>query len=190
MRKYILIIALLCFSAHVSNAQLWKNEIYVDYSQITIPQSAYVLGGVFGAVFSLGHFSFENTCMTGALSVGYNRNATEWFGYGGQILAEYITSDTFTTDSDGNKTYNGKYNMCLVSFMPTLKFIWFEYTKLRMYSKVGIGPGISFGNDLQVIPSFQVSPVCADFGAGKYKGIVELGGGMQGCVTVGIKRIF
>ena len=48
-----------------------KNEFSITYGQITVPQAAYVLGGVFGAMFSLGHFSFENAHFIGGAGVEY-----------------------------------------------------------------------------------------------------------------------
>ena len=190
LRKLVVIIPILCMFSPRSYAQSWKNETYFEYSQATVPQGAYLIGGVFGVMFSLGHFSFENTVMTGTFAVGYNRNVNNWFGYGGQAFMEYITSDSFTTNSDGEKVRNGKYDMCLFSLMPTVKFTWFENPKFGMYSKLGAGVGLSIGSETQVFPSFQVSPVCMDFGGGNFKGIVEIGAGMQGCLTVGVKHVF
>ena len=58
-----LIALLLCFivaSPVFAKNETDKNEFSITYGQITVPQAAYVLGGVFGAMFSLGHFSFES----------------------------------------------------------------------------------------------------------------------------------
>ena len=44
-----------------------RDEISIVYGQATVPQFAYVMGEVFGAMFSLGHASFENPHMFGAV---------------------------------------------------------------------------------------------------------------------------
>ena len=107
-----------------------KNDIAIEYSQFTVPQGVYLIGGVFGAAFSLGNFSFDNTIFTGALGVEYNRNVNNWFSYGGYIGAEYITSDTYTMKDDV-KTYNGgHYNLGFISIMPTCRFKWFTKEKI------------------------------------------------------------
>lgn len=123
VKTIIISIALVLITTNI-NANSNKNELNFEYGQFTIPQGAYLFGGVLGVAFSLGHFSFENTVVTGSFNFGYNRNVTDWFGYGG------------------------------------------------------------------VIPAFQLSPVCMEFGGDKYKGIFEIGVGTQGIAILGIKQIF
>lgn len=171
-----------------------KNDIAIEYSQFTVPQGVYLIGGVFGAAFSLGNFSFDNTIFTGALGVEYNRNVNNWFSYGGYIGAEYITSDTYTMKDDV-KTYNGgHYNLGFISIMPTCRFKWFTKEKIGMYSKVGVGVGAVFDNgdgiENNIAPTFQLSPICVDFGNSTLRGVCEIGFGMQGIVTLGIKKIW
>ena len=172
------------------NAQPNKNEFYVEYSQFTALEGIYLVGGVMGVALTLGHFDFDNTVMPGSISMGYTRNVNHWFGYGGLVSAEYITSDTFTTDSDGNRVKNGTFNMGLATLMPTAHFTWFRQPHFGMYSKVAAGVGLSFGSDMSVIPAFQVSPVCMEFGNEDFKGVFEVGAGMQGIATLGIKKLF
>ena len=78
--------------------------------------------------------------------------------------------------------------------MPTCHFIWFNNDKINLYSKLGLGVGLIFDNGDELknnfIPTFQISPICVDFGNEKIKGLCELGFGMQGIVTVGIKKMF
>lgn len=192
MKKIVMsfmIMFVFLFSTNI-NAQTYKNEISFKYSQMTVPQGAYLFGGVMGVLFTLGHFTFENTVMTGTAAVEYTRNVNSWFGYGGTAFAEYITSDSYSVNSDGEKTPNGKYNMGVVSVMPTVKFTWFDKPHVGMYSRVGVGAGLVLGSDTQVIPSFQVSPVCVEYGKNDLRGIAEIGLGMQGCITVGLKKSF
>ena len=46
-----------------------RNEFSVTYGQFTVPQFAYVLGEVFGVMFTLGHASFEEPHMYGAAGI-------------------------------------------------------------------------------------------------------------------------
>ena len=171
-------------------AQPPKNEISVEYGQFTIPQGAYLIGGVFGVMFSLGHFSFENTVMTGALAIEYNRNVNDWFGYGGIASVDYITSDTYTINSDGEKVMGDKFNLGAATLMPSTHFFWFRNPHFGMYSKLGAGLGVSFGSDVGFFPAFQLSPVCMEFGGDNVKGLFEIGFGVQGIAAIGIKKCF
>ena len=167
-----------------------KNEISVEYGQFTVTQFAYTMGGVLGVAFSLGHFNFENTLFLGSIGVGYDHYVNNWFGFGGNIYIDYATSDTYTTNSDGEKVYGDKFNLGVISIMPNCKFRWFNKEHFGMYSKLGAGVGIGFPNQDGVIPVFQVSPVCLEFGNQKIRGITEIGLGMQGIINIGIKRMF
>lgn len=170
-----------------------KNEIILSYSQVTLPQTAYFVAGIFGVAFTAGHFTFENTKPYGALAFEYDRNVNNWFTYGGVAVIDYITSDAYNVDGDGNKTYNGVFNFGYFSVMPLAKFRWFTNPKFGMYSKAAFGPGLVFGGeegDLQISYAGQLSPVCMQFGGGNLSGILELGYGMQGIVTLGIRKTF
>lgn len=170
-----------------------KNEIILSYSQVTLPQTAFFVAGIFGVAFTAGHFTFENTKPYGALAFEYDRNVNNWFTYGGVAVIDYITSDAYNVDRDGNKTYNGVFNFGYFSVMPLAKFRWFTNPKFGMYSKAAFGPGLVFGGeegDLQISYAGQLSPVCMQFGGGNLSGILELGYGMQGIVTLGIRKTF
>lgn len=190
IKKLFLCLALLIGFAASSYSQDYKNEVSVSYGQATAPQFAYLFGGIFGVVFTAGHFEFDNTVMTGTLGAEYNHWVNNWFGYGGSVFAEYITSDTYTKDSDGNRTKNGKFNLGFASLMPTARFRWFNNPHFGMYSKVGAGLGLAFSDGIQPTLSAQVSPVCMEFGGNSWRGLVELGVGMQGIATVGVKKSF
>lgn len=187
--KRILIILLSIILSFPLHSQP-KNEISIEYGQLTVPQFAYTLSGFFGVVFSLGHFNFENTFFLGSIGVGYDHIVNNWFEFGGNLYVDYSSSDTYTIGSDGEKTYDGKSTLGVVSLMPNCKFRWFNKAHFGMYSKLGAGAGIFFDNQAQVIPVFQISPVCLEFGNEKIRGITEFGLGMQGVINIGIKRIF
>ena len=191
MKKFICI-ALSVFVTVFTYGQK-KNEIILSYSQVTLPQTAYFVAGIFGVAFTAGHFTFENTRPYGALGLEYDRNVNNWFTYGAVGVVDYISSDSYNVDGDGNKTYKGKFSFGYVSLMPLAKFRWFTNPKFGMYSKIAFGAGIVPGGEeenLQVSFAGQLSPVGMQFGGGNVSGILELGYGMQGIVTLGIKKSF
>ena len=167
-----------------------KDEFALTYSQFTVPQFAYIFGGVLGVAFTAGHFDFENPIMTGSLGVEYNHWVNNWFGYGGSVFGEYMTANTYSKDSDGNKTKNGTFDLGFASIMPTVRFRWFDNPHFGMYSKIGAGLGLAFSGDCQPVFSAQLSPVCMDFGGDSVRGFLELGVGMQGIASLGIKKMF
>ena len=192
-----LIALFMCFvvlsSAYAKNDKD-RNEFSITYGQATIPQYAYVLGGVFGAAFSLGHFSFENAHMLGAVGVEYVHYVNNWLGFGGAVQCDYMTADAMNVASDGTKTPNGKFQLGYLSAMPVVKFAWFNRERVGLYSKLGFGAGYSFANDSEPKDNFgfsaQVTLVGVDFGGESFRGFVEVGIGMQGTVSGGVRWLF
>ena len=172
-----------------------KNEFSITYGQITVPQAAYVLGGVFGSMFSLGHFSFENAHFIGGAGVEYVHYVNDWLGFGGAVLCDYMTATAMNVDSEGKKTPNGKFNLGIVSAMPLVKFAWLNREHVGLYSKLAAGAGFTFTNQSEDTKdnfafAFQVTPIGMDFGGESFRGFAELGLGMQGLVNVGIRWLF
>ena len=192
------------FGAYAKNDRD-KNEFSITYGQATLPQFAYVFGGVLGAAFSLGHFSFENSRMLGAAGLEYVHYVNDWLGFGGAATCEYMTSDAYSVASDGTKTPNGKYNFGFASVMPVVKFAWLNRAHVGMYSKLAFGAGMAFNNGNSggdsssdggnkalenVTFAGQVTPVGIDFGGETFRGFVEAGVGMQGVVNAGVRWQF
>lgn len=171
-----------------------RNEFSITYGQFTAPQFAYVLGGVFGAAFSLGHFSFENAHMVGAVGVEYVRYVNNWLGFGGTALCDYMTATALSVDSDGNKTPNGKFRLGYASAMPVVKFAWLNRARVGLYTKLAAGAGYTFTNDSSsgenIGFAFQLTPFGVDFGGESFRGFVEAGIGMQGTVNGGVRWFF
>ena len=196
MKKLIaLFLALTVVFAGYAKNDKDRNEFTITYGQITVPQFAYVFGGVFGAVFSLGHFTFDNAHMVGAAGFEYVHYVNNWLGFGGMVLCDYMTADAYSVDSDGNKTPNGKFNLGFASAMPVVKFAWFNRPRVGLYSKLGVGAGFTFDNgseDLRdnITWSGQITPIGIDFGGESFRGFVEVGVGMQGVVSGGIRWLF
>ena len=169
-----------------SLGRLHQNEIALSYGQLSFPQTVYVLGEVFGAVFSLGHFAPQDTRFIGQFGLEYTHWVGRWVGLGAIATTEYMTSTV-------NNGESSDYSMFVVSAVPTVKLSWFNYEHVGMYSKLGVGVSDYIGLDSehpnQFIFAFQLSPVCVDFGGSSFRGFVELGYGVQG-PCLGVKYIF
>lgn len=196
MKKLIaLILCLLFVSPVFAKNDTDKNEFSITYGQITVPQAAYVLGGVFGAMFSLGHFSFEDAHFIGGVGVEYVHYVNDWLGLGGAVLCDYMTAKSMNVDSDGNKTPNGTFKLGLASAMPVVKFAWLNREHVGLYSKLAAGVGVTFTNQSSEAKdnlsfAFQATPIGIDFGGESFRGFAELGLGMQGLVNVGVRWLF
>ena len=172
-----------------------RNEFSVTYGQFTVPQFAYVLGEVFGVMFTLGHASFEEPHMYGAAGIEYVHYTNDWFGFGGTVLCDYMTAKTVSVDKDGNKTPNGDFKLGCLSAMPLVKFAWLNRAHVGLYSKLAAGAGFTFTNQSEDTKdnfafAFQATPIGMDFGGESFRGFAELGLGMQGLVNVGIRWLF
>ena len=171
-----------------------KNEFTITYGQLTVPQFAYVFGGVLGAAFTLGHFTFDNAHLFGAAGIEYVHYVNNWLGFGGMVLCDYMTADAYSVASDGTKTPNGRFDLGFVSAMPVVKFAWFNRPHVGLYSKLGVGAGLSFDDDSSfgenITWSGQITPIGVDFGGESFRGFVEAGVGMQGIVSGGVRWLF
>ena len=171
-----------------------RSEVSVTYGQATLPQFAYVMGGVLGVAFTAGHFTFENSRFLGGVGLECVRYANNWLGFGLAGTFDYMTSDAFSVDGDGNKTPNGKYNLGFVSVMPVVKFAWLRRPHVGLYTKLGVGAGLALDNGDTVEENItwagQVTPIGFDFGNESFRGFVEAGVGMQGLVAAGIRWLF
>ena len=196
MKKLIaLLLCLIIMCPVFAKNETAKNEFSITYGQITVPQAAYVLGGVFGAMFSLGHFSFEDAHFIGGVGVEYVHYVNEWLGFGGAVLCDYVTANAVNVAKDGTKTPNGKFNLGIVSAMPAVKFAWYNREHVGLYSKLAAGAGFTFTNQSSDTKdnfafAFQATLIGMDFGGDTFRGFAELGIGMQGLVNAGVRWFF
>ena len=193
-----LIALFMCFavvsSAYAKNDKD-RNEVSITYGQFTIPQFAYVMGGVLGAAFTVGHFTFENPKMIGAMGVECVHYVNNWLGFGMAAMCDYMTATAMNVASDGTKTPNGKFQLGVVSAMPVVKFAWLNRPHVGLYSKLAAGAGYTFTGDNADIKdnfmfAFQATPLGVDFGGERFRGFVEAGLGMQGVVSGGVRWLF
>lgn len=179
---------LFCSTETAKAETYFPNEISLGYSQFTIPQTVYIFGGVLGVAFSLGHFQFDSPSMYGAASFEYVHYVNNWLGFGGLAIADYMSAKTYKTENDEKVYDGGKFDLGFASIMPVVKFRWFNNPHFGMYSKLGAGLGYVFTNEEDPFAwSAQISPVCLEFGGISFRGFIELGIGMQGIATFGIK---
>ena len=195
MKRVVAILMALCLVLPLyAKDEDSRNEFTITYGQATLPQFAYVMGGVLGVAFTAGHFTFENTLFLGGVGLEYVHYVNNWFGFGGMALVDYMTSDAYTVASDGTKTPNGKFNLGYASLMPVLKFAWLRRPHVGLYSKLGVGAGIALDNgdsaESNISWSGQVTPIGFDFGNESFRGFVEAGVGMQGLVSCGVRWLF
>ena len=172
-----------------------RNEFSITYGQYTIPQFAYVMGGVLGAAFTAGHFSIENPHLIGAAGVEYVHYVNGWLGFGGAAMCDYMTATALSVDSNGNKTPNGDFKLGCLSAMPLVKFAWLNRAHVGLYSKLAAGAGYTFTGDNADVKdnfmfAFQATPIGVDFGGERFRGFVEAGIGTQGIANVGVRWLF
>jgi len=191
MKRIIAALLLSILLAGSLPARERDNEFALAYSQFTVPQAVYVIGSVFGIAFSLGNFTLEKMALPGALSLEYTHYVNDTFGFGGSLTGDLMTADKYTGKEE-NKKYDGKFRMGFLSVMPHVKASWFDNPHFGMYSKVAVGAAGVFQKDGEssITWAAQLSPVCMDFGGSDLRGYLELGVGMQGIVTLGIKKMF
>ena len=191
MKKIVTLLIALCLGAG-AYGQTPRDEWALSYSQITLPQTAYVLGNVLGVAFTMGAYSPDNMRLPGALSLEYTHYTSSHFGFGGTLTGDYMSADRYSGSED-SRTYDGKFRFACISLMPHMRAFWFNNPHFAMYSKLALGGACWVGaseEGTQFSFAAQLSPVCMDFGGDRVRGFLELGYGMQGVVSLGIKRRF
>ena len=182
-------------SASVASATIPenRNEITVGYGRATIMDLAHVVGGVFATVFTGGYARFDNFTSYGSVNVEYYRVLNKTFSVGGAISwfggeADYLNKDNVKV---GTSSYSG------FAVMPSAKAFWFRKPHVAMYSKLSAGLTLlddyddeSDSHSFDPYFAAQVSLAGIQFGGERFRGYVELGGGMQGAILVGLSYSF
>lgn len=86
---------------------------------------------------------------------------------------------------------NRSNNVSLLTFMPSIKVVWFNYRKFGMYSRAAIGVSAAMTKE-ETVPylALQISAVGMEFGGRHCRGFFETGDGTQGTFVAGIKACF
>lgn len=170
-----------------------RNEITVGYGRATIMDLAHVVGGVFATAFTAGYARFDNFRSYGSVNAEYYRVLNKTFSVGAAVswfggAADVLNKDNVKT---GTSDYSG------FAVMPSAKAFWFRRPHVAMYSKLSVGLTLlddyddeSDSHSFDPYFAAQVSLAGVQFGGERFRGYVELGGGMQGLVTAGVSYSF
>lgn len=216
MKRIAILLLLVLTTGSVASAQyndskyhpFGPDEISLSYGRVSIPGTAYVLGGVFGTVFTLGAATPGKIASTGAVGFEYMHHFGKHFALGALATYENIVLRfdyaTGETDADGKKILREGptgFNH-FISLMPALKFPWFCREHVSMYTKLGVGAMFNVTNEYTYNEdtsawdrntdtnwnwAVQASLVGVDFGGDICRGFVEGGFGMQGLVCAGVR---
>ena len=168
-----------------------ENDLNFSYGYFTVSQFATVLGGVFGAAFTLGYASPSSIRSTGSLQLEYLHKTNTWLWLGGGIQGEGNTLVMDSKDSEGNTTNSQSTDIITGSVFATAKANWLRREKLALYSRLSAGLFVSFDtDDTGLAPSIQISPIGFEAGGLQWRGFVELGVGMHGILVGGVRYLF
>ena len=168
-----------------------RNDFNVSYGYFTLTQFATVLGGVFGAAFSLGHATPEDILSTGSIQLEYLHRTNSWLWIGGCVSGEKDTLVMSTQDSDGNVTGKSNSDIITGNLCFTAKANWLRRQKMAMYTRLSAGVFTTFGqDDNSLAPSIQLSLLGLEAGGQNFRGFMELGVGMHGILSGGFKYLF
>ena len=198
-----------------SVANLYSNEVALGYGRVSIPGTAMTIGGIFGAIFSFGAAQIESLNTTGAISGEYWYRVRPKFSVGAVGAVENVAmqfKNYAGKDGNGENVYKKgtPAYTTFYSLMPAIKWYYTAKPNFGVYSKLAVGAMAihsgaittgSEGNNGEVVTettpastswmiAFQLATVGLDFGSPEIKGFVELGLGMQGLITAGIKYSF
>lgn len=170
-----------------------RNELTVAYGRATFMDLAHVTGGVFATVFTGGYARFDNFRSYGSVNVEYYRVLNKTFSVGAAASWFGGTADVLNKEDvkTGTSDYSG------FALMPSAKAFWFRKPHVAMYSKLSAGLTLlddyddeSDSHSFDPYFAAQVSLAGIQFGGERFRGYVELGGGMQGAILAGLSYSF
>lgn len=195
MKKIIsVLIGLTLLAAPSLRAQQYNggpsNDLSLSYGYFTISQFAVVLGGVFGAAFTLGHAAPDDILSTGSIQLEYLHKTNNWLWIGGCFSGEKDILVMTSKDSDGNVTGKSNSDLITGNLCFTAKANWLRRQKMAMYTRLSAGIFTTFGEEANIAPSVQLSLLGLEAGGQNLRGFIELGAGMHGIVSGGLRYLF
>lgn len=210
MNRYILTLIFALFALGI-NAQ--RHEIYASYSLGKAPVDAlshpFPINAHQVSGFESQYFSNKNA--TGILNIGYMFRISEKFRIGASWAHYWFKEAEHHIIKRGNDVLWGTQKLNAHSIFVNAKYDWFNYKKLYLYSKVGIGIGF-YSADYKTVHSpsvaessvyilaeegvqkyfaWQTSPIGVELRPIQNLGVfVECGIGQQGMLNAGIKALF
>ena len=169
-----------------------ENDLNVSYGYFTVGQFATVLGGVFGAAFSLGYATPSKIRSTESIQLEYLHKTNSWLWLGGGVSGEKDILEMSGRDSDGNPTGTSSHSdINSLNVFAAAKANWLRREKLAMYSRLSAGLFTVFGDEKpSLAPSIQLGLVGFEAGSRNCRGFVEIGVGMHGILSGGLRHLF
>lgn len=163
------------------------NEISVSYGIFNVPEVVWVVADIFTAIgVNLGGGKLENARITGALGLEYQRYlANGRVTVGAALGYEYMSADLVNKQGESTPKRTN-----VLTFMPTVKAMWFNRKHVGMYSRFGLGVTGMVGDINAVLPAFQLNPIGLEAGGEHLRFFIEGGFGSQGTVLLGLKTTF
>ena len=168
-----------------------RNDFNVSYGYFTLTQFATVLGGVFGAAFSLGNATPQDILSTGSIQLEYLHRSNNWLWLGFNVSGEKDTLVMSSTNTEGGASSTSSSDIITGNLCFTAKANWLRRQKMAMYTRLSAGVFTTFGeDDNSLAPSIQLSLLGLEAGSQNFRGFVELGVGMHGILSGGFRYLF
>lgn len=182
------------------NPQNKKNEFRIGYG--ILPSTSHE----FMFFLSMPHFD-DTRDRIGAVSATYSRRVSKITSIGLTVCYDPVRI-TYYDKIAGERATICKVKEDCVSVMPHLKLNWWKGTKVNYYSKIAGIIGMCYLNyrqeeyhpDLyaviqpedfsQLIPAMHFTFLGIDYETGHYIGYLQLGMGMEGLVSMGLRYEF
>ncbi len=187
---HVLVIAIVFCSAQL-RAQDLKTKISVGYGIITVPanENLSIAGGVFNSIISNQQTS---TTSTGALGIQVDRDLTERFSVGANLIYQGIEKDITGTNYKENQQYT------YITILPSGTYSYVHKPGFDFYGRVGLGvsfkkaestivnQGVTTSADANKTDfAYQISPIGIRAGK-KFFFKAEAGYGYMGVLSIGI----
>ena len=167
-----------------------RNDFNVSYGYFTLSQFATVLGGVFGAAFSLGNATPQDILSTGSIQLEYLHRSNNWLWLGFNVSGEKDTLVMSSTNTEGGSSTTSSSDIITGNLCFTAKANWLRRQKMAMYTRLSAGVFTSFGDDTSLAPSIQIGLLGLEAGGQNCRGFVEIGAGMHGILSGGFRYLF
>jgi len=171
-----------------------RNSVALSYGYLTLPDLAMAVGlglgagiaaGVSGGTASIGNIQFA-----GCYALEYYRFAGKHWELGALFSVDPVSFDNLSKDSEGQVVVTSTEYTTFLVFMPSVRYRWVDRKHVAMYSRLSAGVLAAGGDSWSFTPSVHVSPIGCEAGGEHFRGFAEIGLGMNGLITLGIRGRF
>lgn len=138
-----------------------------------------------GSGFDATKYYQGATYTTGAFTACYSYRCKNWnFGLAVSFMHEYYR---LYSNLDGSEL--NRYGANFISVIPVVRYTWFQFRTLRLYSAAGLGVTFLTGNKNSYTPDSAVGIQLTYIGISAGKrifGFAELGTGAHGTLAAGV----